>query len=645
MKYRTNRSVNTSEVPEIPSEVDALSRLARIDPLENRPPQVPFYEHWGRASDKFANASLASSRTLLDGVSIWSKNTGREGLHVMRFGSEWRNPRCTVERWYQAQVKRSQESESTTHFTTIQHRRNLDAPFYHEFLLIPLKDGSCYRLERTGVGSNVDAISLSGCAACNLIQWFPGDEYRAFVQDKPSALVASVQFPREFDILDVLAVCYSIQQHPDSRNYTLQCYNCYFFCCAILAVLARRVADWESVVFFDQWGGLVEKVLDRISESASRCSQPDGKRYYALRACSILGDENLKSILNELRVVLVTGSNGFERFRISLGYTLWWFNFGASIKRDLGILVEIAAEVSYVIHSDALGAKAPGLVQPSGSTAENHDGHNLFFSVRSKEDVDVWSKRMLALRRQILPLANVKRQLPFSIRAMASMCGPIRFIHHRMAETHEFEELRGLGRLQFMARIVTSAPSVGPAEYLVEKTSHGKNISNACNEYATSSEGFRDIANAALCTLESKGTSNANDVLEAYQVLMHEGSWDCWEHSIEELLSDTLEAVVKAEALDQRNVVILARPSMGGEEVSIFDFQDHIRAHIRAYADRVGRHKLGSPALVCSQAEDVISDVWRRVPEGYGVRMKYEREPVPTHDYSRLGSRPRASRC
>ncbi|KAG8738984.1 hypothetical protein FRC10_006288 [Ceratobasidium sp. 414] len=559
MKYRANRSSNTSEVPEIPSEVDTLSQPTRAIPLENTPPRLPFYRRWSLASDKFAHASLVSSRTLLDGASMWSKHTGREGLHIIRFGPEWRNPRCTVERWYQAQVKHSQESQSTTQFTTIQHRRNLDAPFYHEFLLIPLEDGSYYRLERTGVGSNVDAISLSGCAACNLIQWFPGDKYEAYVQDKPSVLVAEVGFPRKFDVLDVLAVCYSIQQHPDSRNYTLQCYNCYFFCCAILTVLTRRVADWESVVFFNQWSELVEKVLDRISESASR-SQPDGKRYYALRACSIFGDENLKSILGELRVVLVTGFNGYERFRMSLGYTLWWSNVRASIKKDLGILLEIAAEVSYVIHSESLGAKALALTQPSSSKTESNDSRNQFFSIHSKEDVNVWTKRMLALRRQILPLANVKRQLPFGTRAMALMCGPIRFIRHRAAETHKFEELRGLDRLQFMTRVIRSAPSVGPAEYLVEQTSHGKNISDACNEYATSSEGFQDIANAALDTLESRGTSNPSDVAEAYQVLMHEGSWDCWEYSIEELLSDTLGAVVKAEALDQRNMITLVRP-------------------------------------------------------------------------------------
>ncbi|KAG8694941.1 hypothetical protein FRC08_008168, partial [Ceratobasidium sp. 394] len=168
--------------------------------------KVPIYRRWRHAGNEFANTSLVSSHALLQRAS-WSSRTGREGRIVAEFNFNWRSPLCPIEQWYQTQLERSRESGSTTRFSSIQHRRNRDSPYFHEFLLIQLPgaEASYYRMERTGIGSNVRAITLSGSRACDMIEWFPRDSYERFVLDKPSDLIAEVQFPSDFDILDILA--------------------------------------------------------------------------------------------------------------------------------------------------------------------------------------------------------------------------------------------------------------------------------------------------------------------------------------------------------------------------------------------------------------------------------------------------------
>ncbi|KAG9084528.1 hypothetical protein FS749_005148 [Ceratobasidium sp. UAMH 11750] len=223
---------------------------------------------WRRRKRDFVASSLRSSSSLLERSSRWSPRTKRKGRLLINFESGWRNTSCNVEKWYQDQLKNSKRQQSTTHFVTIEHRRTLEAPFFHEFLLIPLADGSFYRIERTGIGSDIDAISSSGCVACDMIEWFPGDEYQQFITDKPSEEVHKLRFPTEFDILDVLAICYSIQQNKYARRYTLQRYNCYFFCSTILSVMARRIADWPSILASDLWDTLRQRTLNRLVDAA-----------------------------------------------------------------------------------------------------------------------------------------------------------------------------------------------------------------------------------------------------------------------------------------------------------------------------------------------------------------------------------------
>jgi Rad3-related DNA helicase len=55
---------------------------------------------------------------------------------------------------------------------------------------------------------------LSACLANFEYRWWlPEDKYRAFVVSGTWKLVADVDYSCEFDVRDVLAICYSVQAH------------------------------------------------------------------------------------------------------------------------------------------------------------------------------------------------------------------------------------------------------------------------------------------------------------------------------------------------------------------------------------------------------------------------------------------------
>ncbi|KAG8689952.1 hypothetical protein FRC09_012189, partial [Ceratobasidium sp. 395] len=200
---------------------------------------------FGLAADarrKYSTQSFISSALSTQRAPMWSDSPGRGRLQRMSFHPEWQHPDCTVMRWY------NDQNDSSRKFRLVEHRRDIQGPFYHEFLLLILTDGAICRVERVGEGSRRDAVLDTGCTANDLIQWFSSDAYPVFETKHPSSLISKVDLLSEYDILDVLAVCYAVQNTKACKVYTLQQYNCYFLCLTVLAVLTRRAANWEGVI-------------------------------------------------------------------------------------------------------------------------------------------------------------------------------------------------------------------------------------------------------------------------------------------------------------------------------------------------------------------------------------------------------------
>ncbi|KAG9086534.1 hypothetical protein FS749_003577, partial [Ceratobasidium sp. UAMH 11750] len=242
--------------------------------------------------------------------------------------------------WYE------QQRQTSTRFQSIEHRKNLDGPFYHEFLLLKLTDGAICRVERTGDGSRADALRYTGCISNDLIQWFSADDYAKFSTSMPSTLVAEIDLQREFDILDVLAVCYSIQNTQVCSVYTLQRYNCYFFCWTILAVLTRRI--WETRITSDVWDSAVDSAIDHWSN----VPPAETKKHLMLRIYTLLDPTNPRAtmqFLNPLRSHLSSETVDLSAVNQTLAMTLWATSSESALRDGLG---PAASDVRESVYAD-----------------------------------------------------------------------------------------------------------------------------------------------------------------------------------------------------------------------------------------------------------------------------------------------------
>ncbi|KAH7333767.1 hypothetical protein B0J17DRAFT_676787 [Rhizoctonia solani] len=276
---------------------------------------VLIYPKQARDRERFVSSSLIPYSELSKRLLNSSQGHQRTRPLAMRFHDEWLHPDCPVNAWYK------QQTQSSTGFASIQHWRTKGTPLFHEYLLILLDNGAICRVERMGEGSHRSAIKRIGCTAHDIIQWFSGLDCQAdAISKEPADLVWQIDFPRNFDLLDVLAICFSIQQTPRCRPYTLQRFNCYFLCLTILTVLARRVGEWEGVVDTDvTWLAIINDLIGYLGHMPCESAE----EYIGLGICSLLDPDHRNPrgfILDALHSQLST--KFLEGWRISASETL-----------------------------------------------------------------------------------------------------------------------------------------------------------------------------------------------------------------------------------------------------------------------------------------------------------------------------------
>ncbi|KAG9085686.1 hypothetical protein FS749_004233 [Ceratobasidium sp. UAMH 11750] len=325
----------------------------------------------------------------------------------MKFHEQWQDGGCPVMGWYK------QQNQTSTRFQLIEHRKNLDGPFYHEFLLLKLTDGAVCRLERTGDGSRADALRYTGCISNDLIQWFSADDYAKFSEAMPSNLVAEIDLQQEFDILDVLAICYSIQKIKACGVYTLQRYNCYFFCWTILAALTRRL--WETTIASDAWHSAVNSVMDHWSNVPPE----EAKKHLILRIYTLLDPDNARAtiqFLNPLRSYLSSGTFGLWPVNQALGMTLWATSHESALNEGLK---PAAGDVHELLGTDdgVCGTYMRRAIDMSlEKSLEEISSNPILAEVCWDNFLKVYSRIMKATSRALsyeLQLMEMERPLPF----------------------------------------------------------------------------------------------------------------------------------------------------------------------------------------------------------------------------------------
>ncbi|KAG8733652.1 hypothetical protein FRC10_012226 [Ceratobasidium sp. 414] len=297
--------------------------------------------------NEFIDSLFTSSRLVSERISTWSRPNSRGRLFVMKFHSEWLHDSCPVMRWYEQQL------ETSTRFRLIEHRKTPVGPFYHEFLLLKLTDGAVCRVERTGDGSRADALRFTGCTSNDLIQWFSASDYTEFSTSMPCNLVAEIDLQQEFDIIDVLAVCYSVQKTKACSVYTLQRYNCYFLCWTILAVLTRRL--WETTIASDAWDLAVSLAMNRWS-----CVSPEGaKKYIMLRIYALLDPNDpcaIQQFLDPLRSHLSSNNIDLTVVNQTLDMKLWATSYESALCDGLALATIGVQDLLYA-HDGVCGTR------------------------------------------------------------------------------------------------------------------------------------------------------------------------------------------------------------------------------------------------------------------------------------------------
>ncbi|KAG8790291.1 hypothetical protein FRC12_012244 [Ceratobasidium sp. 428] len=561
----------------------------------------------------FASKSLVSRELPLSP----DKPTRDEPL-IMRFGenSQWGSDTCVFKRWYDNQVTLAQSGPKIS-FTEIHHHARVDNSTRHEFLIIPLRDNSYYLIERTGGGSRVDAILRGGSEAYDTIRWRPASDHRAW--DKESTLKLRLVFSSEPDILNVLAICHSIQQHPQAYRYRLQTYNCYFFCCAVIAILARHHASWESVVS-QSWN---EQCLGPSLREA--ISNPP-RSYTFLRACEALRpfeNSGVHSLTNKICEMGLDQMLG--QYKQSPMDAMWWWEiellkeapvqgryesdlqglFG-SLWNSTSTTSEGSRDINGITSTNGMTSRSifrRGFLNPKAYSCERLIAHILVTSGSTKPTQTIRRKIATALCEPVFGTAA------FAVWVACSGTNTRIFRKELKVSSKLIFESLGLGvaRRFIQFQIFSDFLRDGP-------------ITDAIEESRLREQGLiEDILINIIFDQVRKVMTEAEKVA-LWRAISVNSSHKCWMYSIRSFIRDALWFTLKQQAINHQLEAMKPRIAVQvldtdwglfSRPVDVFALQDHIRKHIKKYAARVNNHGLGATELVLHDVETAISDIWR----------------------------------
>ncbi|CAE6426557.1 unnamed protein product [Rhizoctonia solani] len=164
-----------------------------------------------------------------------------EGPIRIQFIHEWK-PGNELYDWYQRRTAYLIDK--------VELRRELEGPFYHEFIVFRLgKEGGYFRADRRqrpNEDTPLDCLKDEGVEAFDTIEEVTSMNDSLYSM---SECLASLDLRMCVHLSVILKACWAIHEHPSAWVYTLQRYNCYFFARAIFMATARSLPADQS---FDQ---------------------------------------------------------------------------------------------------------------------------------------------------------------------------------------------------------------------------------------------------------------------------------------------------------------------------------------------------------------------------------------------------------
>ncbi|KAG8784647.1 hypothetical protein FRC12_018443 [Ceratobasidium sp. 428] len=485
-------------------------------------------------------------------------------------------------------------------------------------------------------------------------------------------VVTEVEFPSSFDILDLLAVCYSIQQHPHARNYSLHRFNCYFFCCTTIAIQARRIISWENVITQDQWNNFVGIVTDYVLNLARIPLTPEAKRYSILRFCAILGPEHTmttQSLIREMRNMfndpqLVGAVKGL------LVDTLWYSNFNSLAWDCLSRYFEAIEQVFFQTetlapypqtadHARLEEQPAPKVGTATVETVDNVPDatpSHLLTDIADKLvpglfgpptitnllNVDAIRKLLLYKERKmsaclahilnISPHVNMKKKI--LLRSELIISSRLIWLWpepgtNRLNDGLVFDFSQVTGRFALACRYTSEELMLMPFPYdlLLSPLTNALRAVGGSETVSTPAlmspkvfvaELNNMTANKVLDILTSWGLCHLDEVATVYRMLGTHYDRTFWQYSSRKILCDAMMEALKAQASAPRKSFVLRRQGKTNT-IDIFTLQDFISQRIGTYAFQVDSIGIGSFREICDDVQGAIAEIWRTMPKGFGA--------------------------
>ena len=176
-----------------------------------------------------SNTLIASTRALFF-----------EGPIHLDFAFGW--AKGPVIEWYDRHRRKG-----STLIEKLQLRKDLQPPYYHEYIILFTQGGHTYRFDRRpDPDAPFDTIMRAGCKPYDTVQAVESRNLREL--EKASDCVVELHWHGKpaIDLLFVLSICFALRQDEQAKKYTLQRYNCYFLSWMIVMVAVREIAAWET---------------------------------------------------------------------------------------------------------------------------------------------------------------------------------------------------------------------------------------------------------------------------------------------------------------------------------------------------------------------------------------------------------------
>lgn len=568
----------------------------------------------------------------------------------MKFHEEWQHPECSTMEWLKPHASRR--------FKSIQHWQNVDTKFLHEFLIISFTDGSACRVERMGDGSRVDALLSMGCPAFDLIQWFSPEDHKAkaWSRKRSQQMIIEVDFPRTFELLDVLAICYTIQ-HRSRRTsvYTLLRFNCYFLCNTILAVLTRRLAEWETLTDADA-ATFADSMIDELkSLSMLPVEQQPPLFFFGVGICSLLDPDSPNPagfLLEALRSELYDASDSLNEDLASAlwyhtideaGINTWLFDCSCTVAKAmindrtpslpvqrLLSLLKAVDEGRYPLK----GLDIPSIIKEvSGAVLRAAPKLAKYFVAGSTTNLE----RKLLERQPPLRLRVISSALGALICAVPTSIVPNR-LSKRLHEDDEDEMDSFFNTFSVTAIHVLSKLPLATRSQLVkialfddwreeQEEDGGENWIDCAGTLfdlalAMCHELAEPIFRILLTILHpDSGLPNVPAALAFLNLYLRAYLWEtCFafgghgsvkKHDFQSKLGDKTGTIVTRSGSDMQ-----AMQTVG----TVVEFQTYIRERIHIHAKTVESYKLAAAPVVQKDIELSMAHIWRSLPPGFGAR-------------------------